>query len=117
MKSKSQQKRIRRTRRLLRGGKPVTTSEFESGLNHLKAALPFQEAVSHLENVKNLIVKNGNSVKGDDWRYFQDMKPEIDKALQSVQDGLKNINMLYKRLEKENREAREDELSIGVGPI
>lgn len=117
MKSKSHQKRIRRTRRLLLGGKPVTTSEFESGLNHFKAALPFQEAVSHLESVKNLIVKNGNSVKGDDWRYVQKMKPEIDKALQSIEEGLKIINTLYKRLEKENREAREYELSIGVGSM
>lgn len=111
MKSKSQQKRIRRTRRLLQGGKPVTTGEFESGLNH------FKEVVSRLEIVKYLIVKNGNSVKGDDWRYVQDMKPEIDKALQSIEEGLEIINKLYKRLEKENRVAREYELSIGVGPM
>lgn len=45
------------------------------------------------------------------------MKPEIDKALQSIEEGLKIINTLYKRLEKENREARDYELSIGVGPM
>jgi hypothetical protein len=56
-------------------------------------------------------------VKGDIGEYVEVMKPEIDKALQSIREGYTNINTLYKRLEQENREGREHELSIGAGPI
>ena len=111
MKSKNQQKRIRRTRRLLRGGKPVTTGDFESGLNQLKTAF------SQLETVKNQIISYNNSVKGDDYIYVANMKPILDTALPLIVNGYNDIFKLNELLIQENRIARENEYSAGVGQM
>ena len=101
MKSKNQQKqkRIKQTRRLFQGGKPVTTGEFESRLQNLSDAFSqlekddlldtlsqlekdnlsdafsqlekdnLSKAFLKLESVKDTIITTGNSVKGDSVEY------------------------------------------------